>query len=609
MTFLRHPGSPGDAWRALDAEPSPARYLALARTLAADPGERLPLRAALLASFTIQPLVPYLTVELARRELALVEHVGPFNAVVPELVTPASGTVEHGSDVVVVFQTLDDVAPALARDFWQLSAADQAALAERVTADLVGAIRQYRQGSTAPVVLMSFWPPPRAGDGTTFILEPDGRHAAARRLNVALAEAAAALRDVYVLDVERVVAEIGARSWWDDRSWHMARAPLASSALPVVAARLAALIAAIRRPPRKCLVVDLDDTLWGGVLGEVGPLGIQIGPEFPGSVFRDFQRLLRGLRHRGVLLAVNSKNDLDDVREAFATNPHMVLRLEDFAAVKANWRPKPDNMRELAGELGIGLDSLVFVDDNPVEQALMREAVPQVLTLDLPAQPIAFAEVLDSCGAFDQVRVTDEDRRRTEMYLAQGQRRELEARALNLDDFLAGLRMTVEVAPVADRTRERAVELLRKTNQFNVTTRRHSAAEVDRLMADPAWALFTVQVADRFGDNGIVGLTIARDRGDGAGEIDTLLLSCRVIGRKVETVLLSVLVDWARGRGLRVLRGQFVPTARNAPAADCYERHGFLPVADADGQWWELPLAPDAVSVPDYLSISVGQGR
>jgi FkbH-like protein len=356
----------------------------------------------------------------------------------------------------------------------------------------------------------------------------------------------------------------------------------------VLASSHAAFMRAVFGPPRKCLVLDLDGTLWGGTLGEEGLSGIKLGHTYPGNAFRRFQQMVLSLHRRGILLAIVSKNNDAEVADVFRAHPDMVLKTEHFSAMRINWRDKADNLLEIAEELNIGVDSLVFFDDSPAECARVRQLLPDVLTIQAPHDVLDYADAVVRSRAFERLTFTAEDRRRGAMYREQAERERAVPEATSLDAFLRGLRMAADIRPVDSFTLPRALELTQKTNQFNLTTRRYSARELAEAMNGHDRAAFSLRLTDRFGDNGIVGLAVVR------GEIDTavieaLLLSCRIIGRGAETALLSFLAGWARKRCLRSLEGEYIPTPKNAPAADCYARHGFVQVGTtATGTKWRL---------------------
>jgi FkbH-like protein len=437
--------------------------------------------------------------------------------------------------------------------------------------------------------------------GVQEVTDSASQTGAIRRLNERLVQAAGSLPGVYVLDCERLAADVGYQHWQDSKMWYLARAAFSAPALRAVAQAQAVFVRIVMAAPRKCLVVDLDNTLWGGVIGELGVAGIQLGHTYPGNVFREFQRTLLRLYRRGVLLAINSKNNLSDVEDVFRTHPDMLLKWEHFASIQANWRPKPDNMLAIARELSIGIDSIVFVDDDAAECALMREVLPDVLTLDQTPDPLARMAALMSCAAFDKVRLTDEDRRRGELYRTQAQRDHLKNASHSVEGFLRSLEMEITIRPVDEFSLPRVVDLIQKTNQFNLTTRRYSSAELAAMLADDEHVAFSLRVADRFGDNGIVGVALVQYDGAQA-HLDSFLLSCRVIGRTIETAFLAFLIDWAGARGISTLEGQFIATAKNAPAADFYARHGFTRTPGNDpATHWTLPVHNAPVRWPAYI--------
>ena len=557
----------------LDERPNVAAYMQAARQIPAFKEQLIPVRVALLASFTIDSVVPFLIVEAARLGFAAEVYVAPFNSVKQELLSPTSGCVQHKPDVVFVANLLNDLLPT-----------------DDLVADLVAALQEFRKRSAATMVLHNFVRPQYPPLGIYEPMATGSQTETINRLNTQLAKAAGAMPGAYVLDLDRVCANVGYDNCYDNKMWYLGRSPFSALAWQGLAQEQAAFIRALRGSQHKCLVLDLDNVLWGGIIGESGLANIKLGQTYPGAVFRDFQQAVLELHHRGVLLAINSKNNPADVEEVFRSHPDMVLKMEHFACTRINWQDKPQNMREIASELNIGLDSLVFFDDNPAEQALMRQALPEVLTLPVPAEPIKYLKVLHESRAFDRLSLTEEDLHRGKMYREQTARHQLQQSATSLQDFLNDLQMTVSIEHVNDFAFPRVVDLLQKTNQFNLTTRRHSAGQLKTMLDDSTYGVFCLRVTDRFGDNGIVGVAIVQRR-DETACIESFLLSCRVIGRTVETAFLSFLADWAKDWDLRALEGEFIPTAKNAPAADFYARHGFTQVGETTpASRWRLDL-------------------
>ncbi len=358
----------------------------------------------------------------------------------------------------------------------------------------------------------------------------------------------------------------------------------------------------------KALVVDLDNTLWGGIIGEDGMTGIQCGAEYPGAAYQALQRAMLDLAKRGILLAICSKNNPDDAMEALNQHAGMLLRPKHFACMRINWQDKSQNLREIAAELNIGLDALAFVDDNPAERERVRAAAPEVLVLDLPQDPLQYAAAVRDCPAFERLSLSAEDLQRTGMYAAQQERSQAEQSFQSKEDFYRFLEQEAEIAPVLPQTLARIAQLTQKTNQFNLTTRRYSEQQIQELDASPDWQVFSITVRDRFGDHGLVGVAITHDEAE-VCEIDTFLLSCRVIGRTVETALLAYLAESAAARGYHTLQGWFLPTKKNVPARDFYSQHGFSAQSQDDkGTLWTLDLRQHPLRPPAWIKLNILNG-
>jgi FkbH-like protein len=338
--------------------------------------------------------------------------------------------------------------------------------------------------------------------------------------------------------------------------------------------------------------LDLDNTLWGGVIGDEGIGQIRLGAgNAEGEAYVAFQRYIKGLKTRGVILAVCSKNEDHVAREVFEKHPEMVLRTDDISCFVANWTDKASNLRNIAKQLNIGLDSIVFVDDNPAERSIVRQLVPEVCVPELPEDVTGYIRALERHRFFQVVAVNTEDLRRTEMYRANLEREQAGSSADSLDAFLRSLDMRAVIGPVNSTTVERTAQLIARSNQFNLTTRRYSNGEVQAIAEDPDWLTGTVSLFDRFGNNGLISVLLAKVQHD-VLLIDTWLMSCRVLKRGVEDFLLANLVKTARSRGLRVIRGEFIPTTKNDLVRQHYGRLGFSLISeDFDGHtYWELAV-------------------
>jgi FkbH-like protein len=397
------------------------------------------------------------------------------------------------------------------------------------------------------------------------------------------------------------VTEHGLGRWSDPKLWYLGRIPFGLEAQARLASEIARAVNALVTPPAKCLALDLDNTLWGGVLGEEGLAGIQLGEDYPGNTYKAFQRELRSLRDSGVLLAVCSKNDEAEALSALERHPDGILRPGDFAAIRINWSDKAANLREIARELSISTDALAFFDDNPVEREWVRREMPEVRVIEVPDSPADYVSALRACEVFDRFDLTEEDRGRAERYRVEKSRSDSSRKAGSVEEFLRELGTVAEIGVVAAPQRPRVAQLLGKTNQFNLTTRRHTEAAVEAMQASGAVALW-MRVADKFGDSGLVGAAIAVPGEAAEARIDSFLLSCRVIGREAELALLSVLLSALRRRGVRRVHGEYIATERNAVAADLYSRAGFAP-RDSEGRLWEADLSDGVPAAPGHIAL------
>jgi FkbH-like protein len=422
-----------------------------------------------------------------------------------------------------------------------------------------------------------------------------------RALNAGLA--AAADENVLIVDCDRVAGAFGKAQWFDDRYWHLSKQAVALDGLPELARHSAAMLSAAEGLTAKCAVLDLDNTLWGGVIAEDGLAGIQLGDGPRGEAFVAFQEYLLALRARGVLLAVVSKNNEHDAREPFERHPDMRLGLSDISVFVANWSDKAANVKTVAQQLNIGLDSLVFIDDNPAERQIVRQLLPGVEVVQLPPEPAGYVRAVADTLFFETAAVTDEDLARAEQYRARATAVALAQQSGSLDEFYASLAMEALVAPFDELNLGRIVQLIGKTNQFNVTTRRHSRSDVVRFMNDPACVTLYLRLRDLFTDHGLVALLIARQDGE-AIDIDTWLMSCRVIGRTVEKEMFKALCEIAVQRGCTRVRGTFIPTDKNDLVSDLFARLGFAPDESSDGRTtWNYNLSVDGIPNGGHIRV------
>ncbi len=565
-------------------------------------------KVALLGNATLDHLQSYLKVALYQSGLHPNLYLGGFGQYAMEIFDPESGLYTFAPDVLVLAIHPSQLFPNLHHFPFDMTIDQRRAEIDAGLESMRSLIEAFTRRSSALVLVHNMVVPQHPALGTLDLRDEFGQAAMFAEINLRLADMLRSqFKNAYIVDEDGVQSLHGKAQATDARLWYTARLPWSHDILRALTHEYLRYIRPLKGLARKCIILDLDNTLWGGVIGEDGLEGIQLGSEAPGNAYVAFQREIERLWRRGILLAISSKNNQDDAIAVFEKNPNMVLKLAHFAAQRINWEPKVDSIRQLAEELNLGLDSLVFLDDNPVERAKVRAELPQVLTPELPTEPSHYRDALLALGVFDTLALTDEDRNRNKLYAEQRVRKEYEATfSNNLDEFLAGLKMTVDIAPATSLTLPRLAQLTNKTNQFNLTTKRYNEAQISEMQARGS-LVFGMNVTDRFGDNGLVGLAIVVPRSYDAWEIDTFLMSCRVMGRGVETALMAAVCQLLREHEAKTLEGWYIPTAKNAPVKDFYPSHGFIvkdQISDGSIQY-SFDIRGGELAAPKWLSVHI----
>jgi FkbH-like protein len=553
-----------------------------------------PFRLAVLSNSTIDLVVPALVASAARHGIALEVIQPPYDQVAQEALAPDS-TVNTAKPDAVLF-ALDYRALPL-----KLSLGDSAASSATVQGAL-GYIQALQNGikdnSNAVCIFQSFAPPVETLCGSLDRVLPGTMRSLVDAANRELTEHILGSGDV-LLDVASLAETVGAADWHNTQLWNLAKFSFSDEFIPLYADHVARTIAAIRGKNRKVLILDLDNTVWGGVIGDDGLEGINIAQgDSRGEAHLAVQRLALDLRNRGIVLAVSSKNTDDVAREPFERHPEMLLKLDHFAVFQANWNDKAANIQAIAEELSLGLDSMVFLDDNPVERGLVRRLLPQVAVPELPEEPAYYARTLAAAGYFDAVSFASEDLNRASFYQNNAKRASLQKQVGGVEAYLASLDMTITFQPFDAIGRARIVQLINKSNQYNLTTRRYTEPEVAEAERDPEVFTLQVRLADIFGDNGMICVVICRTAESGVWAIDTWLMSCRVLGRKVEYMVLREILQHAHAAGIKKINGVYLPTERNKLVTDHYAKLGFTKVGEEESGLtrWELLVqgaAPD----------------
>ena len=537
------------------------------------------LRLAMIGGYTLHPLANLVEIALWAAGFEVSLFTGEYDNHVAEILEPESPLYRFAPEVVFLL-------PPERRCRYEGALTDprtaQEAQARGVATQLLDLCRVLHERSKAEVVLANFIPPAGFDLGPLGAKVAGSPRAFRRAVNLALGLDSPPY--VQICDLELLASRRGLLASRDARRWFESKQPFSPELMPDVAREVAHMATSLRRSPKKVLVLDLDNTLWGGVVGDDGVDGIEIGDTSPrGEAFKAFQGYIASLKARGVLLAVASKNDPERAEEAFVRHPEMVLRMGDFVAFKASWGPKSESLRQIAAELELGLDSFVFVDDNPAEIEIVRQFVPEVATILLGPDPSEYRATLEDCRLFEPRALTAEDSDRTAQYQREAERRTLLASVTDMDAYLGSLGMVGAVLPFRAADVPRIAQLVNKSNQFNLTTRRRSEAEVAAVLESPEHDGFTVRLRDRFGDHGLIAVVILRTEG-GVADVDTWLMSCRVLKRQVEEETVNEIVRLALARGATRVRGLYLPTAKNDMVRDLYARMGFSLIEEEGGR-------------------------
>jgi FkbH-like protein len=556
-----------------------------------------------LASSTYDLIVDELPAAAARHGVALSLVNAPYDQVMQQALDPGSQINTQRLDAVLVavdHRWLDLQRPSLGSH-----AADAV---ESALGRLTAAVEALQANGGATPILQTLPTPPDALFGNYDRRAQGSVRWMIDELNRRIV-ALSASTGGYLLDVAALAERIGSDAWFDPPQWAAFRLPFAARWNAAYADLLGRLLGAIRGHARKCLVLDLDNTCWGGVIGDDGLAGIDIGQgSVAGEAFLAVQHMALDLHARGVILAVCSKNDDANARLPFREHPDMALKEAHLAVFQANWNDKASNLEAIARTLNIGLDALVLLDDNPAERAEMRAALPMVAVPELPSDPAYFPWILGAAGYFEAVAFSEEDRLRAASYSSDASRAEVMSKARDLGEYLVSLGMTLEHRPFDAEGRQRIAQLINKSNQFNLTTRRYTETEVVEVETDRDAFTLQTRLKDRFGDMGMIGVIIGRPAehaGAQAWELDTWLMSCRVLGRKVEPGMLDVVVQAARARGVKWLLGVYKPTPKNSMVRRHYDTLGFeVLTEEADGMRrfaldlarYQTPVLPFAAS-------------
>ncbi len=561
------------------------------------------IKIAILSSFTTKGLKETLFVKCWGLGISSLFYIGEYNQYSQEILNKNSGLYKFDPDLIIIFI---DIKTIMGEHFflpYQISDEQRKEWVNENLKEIQSLIQKIKKGSSAKILLHNFEIPLYSPLGILENKQKFGFIESVEALNVSLRDVFKADTQVFIFNYDSFCSRIGKQKIIDYKMYYLGDMKMDLQYIPELCSEYLAYIKPLTSITKKCIVLDLDNTLWGGIIGEDGLEGIKIGPTPEGRPFLEFQKYLLSLFNRGVILTINSKNNLEDALEVFQEHPHMLLKEEHFATMKINWKDKISNMKTIAEEINIGLDSLVYIDDDKLNREMIRDSLPEVLVVDLPEDPSLYLKALMEINDFNTFQITEEDKRKGQTYVEQRKRQDIQKFATDITKYLKKLELVVTIEKPDPFNIPRISQLTQKTNQFTLTTIRYLEEEVKQFARSDNFLVVSIKVEDKFGDNGITGVAIV-EKGANKWRIDTFLLSCRVIGRRVEETLLAYILEMAKKEKANILIGEFIPTKKNIPAKDFYKNNGFKLVERKDDKTeiWEYNLRKD-YKFPDFIKV------
>jgi len=556
------------------------------------------LRVAFLASSTINGFEETMRVKCFQKGIDCITYVADYNQYNQEILNQDSGLYEFKPDITFLILDTRHILGEYFFSWYSVPHDDRPKIIDTKISEIENICNTFTKNSNSKLVVTSLQIPNYSPYGIDDESITISLKKIVYEINTRLFQYQNSLGKIFAYDFNEFVRKFGENNIFSYKQFFSGDIKISTEYIPKFINELMGYVYAVTGITKKCIVLDLDNTLWGGIIGEDGFDKIKLGDNPVGRSFVEFQKRLLALNQRGILLAINSKNNFDDAIEVIQKHPSMVLREDNFACVKINWDDKVTNLQKIAEELNIGLDSMVFFDDDPINQEYVRGSLPEVLVMDLPKDSSQYPSIITEMKEFDVLRVTEEDTKRSSMYLEQKKRKELENKVGDFNEFLKQMSIEVNVQKANSFSIPRISQLTLKTNQFNLTTRRYQENEVSEFSSSNDKIVECVQVSDKFGDNGITGTYIVETKNDEEWVIDTFLLSCRIMGRGVEEIMMNQIIEKAKSSGVKRIKGKFISTAKNKPAEDFYEKLGF----NKENEFWVFNT-DDTIKKPKHIKV------
>jgi len=556
------------------------------------------IRIAILGSFTLNGLEETIRVKCADKKIQCSIYVAGYNQYNQEILNKKSELYKFSPDITFLIIDSRDILGELFLNPYSISVQERKNLETEKNDAIINLAQTFVANSKSKLILSNFSIPSYSPIGINEMKEEFGLHEMIGSLNHKIKTIFRSKPDIFIYDLNSFVTKFGEKNVFDYKQFFYGDVKVSLDHIPYLAEEFMGYIKAVLGLNKKCIVLDLDNTLWGGIVGEDGFEGVKLGDDPIGRAYVEFQRHLLALNQRGIILAINSKNNFDDAIEVIRNHPNMILKEDNFACFRINWNDKMVNIKEIAEELNIGLDSIVFFDDDPINRDYMRSTLPQVLTVEL-SDSSSYSETLKSMNDFQVLKITNEDIKRSKMYLDQRKRTELQNQVGNLQDFLKQLNISVKIKKADEYTIPRISQLTLKTNQFNLTTRRYQEEDIRKFVNEKNKIVECAQIQDKFGDNGITCVYIVNKENQHEWLIDSFLLSCRVMGRGVEEALLGQIIKRAKTEGITKVKAEYIKTKKNKPTENFLSDFGFI----KNGDVWIFETHKP-IKKPEHLVIS-----
>ena len=540
------------------------------------------INVGILASFSLNGLEETLRVKSAQKGIDCRIYVGDYNQYNQEIFKSNSRLFQFNPQLTFLILDVRHILGELYFLPYSISASERKEFVETKVDEIKKLVETFLDNSNSKLVITNFQIPVYSPYGINEQKEDFGMKQLVYEINNKIRHELKDQPLVFIYDFNEFVMKFGEYNVFNYQDYFFGDIKISIDYIPKFADELLGYVNAVMGITKKCIVLDLDNTLWGGIIGEDGFDNIKLGDDAVGRSFVEFQKRLLALNQRGIILAINSKNNFEDAMEVIKKHPSMILREDNFACMKINWDDKVTNLQEISKELNIGLDSMVFFDDDLINQEFVKTSLPEVLVVELPNDSSQFAQIITKMKEFDVLKITEEDVKRNEMYLVQKKRTELKNKIVDFDEFLKQMNIEVNIKNADSFTIPRISQLTLKTNQFNLTTKRYQQEEISSFSSDKDRIVECVQVSDKFGDNGITGVYIIEKKDSKEWIIDTFLLSCRIMGRKVEEAMLYQIIEKAKNLGIKKIKGKFIPTKKNKPAENFYSDCDFK----KEGDYW-----------------------